>query len=206
VQWGYFVFSPLSEGRLCVWKPDEIFVVETEKGKTLWQSAADQSVSAPGALPTPAVAAGELICQLRGTPKDAHDWSLVSRDVGSGRSIWKTPLGQREATGVRTTIAGTYAFCILDDQLSAVDLADGKLKWQTTVKPMEAGGAGVLAANGLLFLPELGGELTSLDEKTGKIQWIAGAPKPSPHGQIRVGGVCVGEAGIYITRNDQARQ
>ena len=46
VQWGYFIMSTLGDHRLCVWKPDEIYVIDTESGKTLWQIAADNSVSA----------------------------------------------------------------------------------------------------------------------------------------------------------------
>ena len=84
VKWERFTYSPLPDKRLCVWKPDEIFVVATDSGKTLWHKAADQSSSAPGALPTAAVAGGDLICQLRGSPANAEEWSLYGL-VGSSR-------------------------------------------------------------------------------------------------------------------------
>ena len=93
IQWGYFVFSPLSEKRLCVWKPDEIFMIDTDTGKTLWQSTADSSVSAGRTLPSPAVATSDIICQLRGSHKNPRDWSLFSLDAASGNIRWKTNLG-----------------------------------------------------------------------------------------------------------------
>jgi outer membrane protein assembly factor BamB len=85
-------------------------------------------------------------------------------------------------------------------------MSGGTLKWQKTIKPMEAGGAALLSGHGLVYLPQLGGEVTALEEKTGKAIWIAGAPKPSPGGQIRVGGMCINEAGVWVTRNDQQRR
>ena len=95
VQWGYFVFSPLTDRRLCVWKTDEIYVIDTERGKTLWQSTADIHTTAARSRFHPR-RWGSRRSDLpiaRGAPKDARDWSLHAMEADSGRVLWKTNLG-----------------------------------------------------------------------------------------------------------------
>ncbi len=131
IQWGYFVFSHLIGRRVCVWKPDEIFVVETERGKTLWQSAAELRLTAPGAIPSPARSDGkDVLFQLRGDPGNANHWSLHALDAGSGKSLWTADLGEHQSVSARTIVSDQAACCVFEDTMCGISLATGKPIWQ----------------------------------------------------------------------------
>jgi serine/threonine-protein kinase len=206
VQWGYFVFSALPDGKLCVWKPDETWVVDTRSGKTLWQSPAEAGMAAPGTLPTPAVGMGNMICQMRGSQRDARDRTLHVFDAGSGHLFWKAALGEHEEAGNRILIDAGGVFCVLDDNLVCLDFANGQVKWSVKIEPLEAGGPGVLADKRSVYIPELSGDVVALDIKTGQPGWRNAAPHASPHGNIRIGGIGATGSAIYVTRIDQVRR
>ncbi|HWE03355.1 MAG TPA: PQQ-binding-like beta-propeller repeat protein [Tepidisphaeraceae bacterium] len=205
VQWGYFICSALSDHRLCVWKPDEIYVIDTESGKTLWQSAADSSVSAPGALPSPAVAAGEVICQLRGSRTDPRDWSIFNLDAGSGKTLWKTNLGDHLGAAARTLISGNTVYCVLDENLFALDLKTGEKKWRASTKPLETNGTGMTADANTIVLPQIGGNLLALDAETGKQRWLDESSAPSRKNIMRTAGMVITTDSVYVARNEFAR-
>jgi len=201
MQWSYFVFCPLPEGRLCVWKPDEIFVVDTASGKTLWQNSDNQTPGAPGALPSPAVAAGNLVCQLRCSRTDAEDWSLHALDAPGGHLQWKSSLGAHRASGVRTLISPDCVYCVFENTLACVEKTTGKSRWQESMNPIEAGGVGIAADRSTVYIPELGGNLLALDAKTGKRRWLNPPAAVGETMSIRFGGMSVSEAGVFVARN-----
>jgi outer membrane protein assembly factor BamB len=206
VKWTQFFFSPLPDKRMCVWKTDEIFVIATGSGKPLWQKGADHAGSAPGAIPSPAVATGESIYQLRGSSTDAGEWSLHKLDAGSGRRIWVKPLGQHPLYRAQTFLFGKTAYATLGDQIFSIDGVKGDIKWQAPTKPIEAGGPGLLEAHSLLYIPELSGSITALDAATGKIAWENTAPKPARRARILVVGMATDRSSLFITRNDETRE
>ena len=204
VQWGYFVFSKMAPGRVCIWKPDEIFVVETERGKTLWQSTADITMTAPGAVPSPAVCdVQDVICQLRGDRKDSRQWSLHSLEGASGNEIWRADIGQGAGGAARTAVVGLAAYCTLDDILRKFDLTTGKALWAHPVKAANQTPAPVCAF-GLVIVSDAGGDVTALDPSDGKSKWAAAAPKPAAGAKVQVSGIAVTEDAIFVCRNQAA--
>lgn len=204
IQWGYFVLSPLTDRRLCVWKPDEIYMVDTERGKTLWHSFADEKNTAPGALPSPAVGDRDTLFQLRGSKRDAQDWSLHALDAASGNTLWKTPLAIHDGAAARTIVRGDAVYCLLDGSITAMRVENGNKLWYAPVKPIDLSQAIPLVAAGLVLIPQADGTLEALDARSGEQHWTHAAKLSSPAANSRFGGIAAGADSIYVTQIEVA--
>lgn len=206
VQWGYFVISPMSDKRVCVWKPDEIFVVDTPSGKTTWHTSADMTQTAPGALPSPAAGMHDMICQLRGTERNAESWSLHALDAASGRPLWRAALGDHPAVGPRTLLSKNWVYSLVDDHITAHDRATGIAQWQLVSPPIEAGGTPIAENGQVLFVPELDGPLAGYDAKTGAFRWRIAGPDHTADQIVRFGGICISDGSTIVSRNVLSRK
>ena len=172
VRWGYFIVSPLRDHRVCIWKPDEIFVVDTRRGIELWEAAMDQSSAAPGAIPSPAFGQDDAIAQMRGSPRDARDWSIHCLDAANGRAAWVAAIGDHGGSSPRVYIDGGAVYCAADKILYALDPQNGAIRWQAPTGVHQTA-VPVQHCAGLVLFAETGGTLLALDARTGEKRWAA---------------------------------
>jgi polyvinyl alcohol dehydrogenase (cytochrome) len=192
---------------------DSLIAVRYETGELAWTrqfTAGDRFQSGRangpdfdvGASPNLFEAGGQA---LAGVGDKAGRYHAVDRD--SGEVVWTrelTPGGRTGGVMASTAYADGVIFVVSNNGMSgggagtsgpgeatvfALDAGSGDVRWQVTHTPGTFGALAV--ANGILFVPTLGGELRAFDARDGAPVWTAAL------GATMAGGVTVSGAMVF---------
>ncbi len=125
----------------------------------------------------------EIVSAVPPTKRVAED-AVICLDFETGRTVWKTSLpGESVGRGASSTpcIAEGKIFAVGSRRVWCVNLADGKVLWETPFPKKKSTGSSPLFADGVLVVNA--DHLVGLDAATGKELWRqdkAGGGNASP--------------------------
>jgi outer membrane protein assembly factor BamB len=165
--------SPLVVGAVAVFAQDQVlFGLALADGHRMWSTAVSQDLD-----PADMWRWHSLVIVLTGG--DGGSAQLIGLDASTGQTRWTQGIAGDVEGSYPTTDGGLAIFCG-DDTLEVVDLSSGRVRWtrpagyppdtlQDSPPPM------AVADGAVLF--DVNGQLTSYDDRTGRIRWTE-APMP----------------------------
>ncbi|MHB1561066.1 MAG: PQQ-dependent dehydrogenase, methanol/ethanol family [Isosphaeraceae bacterium] len=171
---GYFYCLNRENGEFLYGKPFcEVTWTDRTKGADGLDPKTGRPFVSPSALPT---AAGSRVCP---GPAGGKEWCPIAYDEANGQAIVPVINNCAKITsGKAFFIKGQpywgSAMTLIDNQasgsLKAIDVKDGKIRWEVATRsPMVAGV--LVTAGGLVFTGDAEGYFTAYDAATGKDLW-----------------------------------
>lgn len=159
-----------ADGRIFTIDARALVTATSASGQTLWQRDLTPATDSPDD------ASGGGLAVVGGRVYAATGFGdLAALDAATGATVWVQRLGAA-AAGSPTVVDGLAYIVSRDNRAWAIDIADGRVKWEVEGIPSEAGvagGAGPAVTDKIAIFPFGSGEMAGVFRKGGLRLWSA---------------------------------